>query len=311
MTQRAKAQAQQKAKLTPRDYRFHFFPWWGEPAYRIESGHVVITDKDREYFDKIEASEGCQLDEAQRRWYVATRDADFGGDPEKMWQEYPSTPDEAFQVSTEGTYYAVQLAKARKDGRISTVPHADGVPVNTFWDIGNSDGTAVWLHQKVGQTHRFIKFIEGWGEPYSYFVGEMQKLGYIWGTHYLPHDGQRWRMEAQATEAGKLHNPGRITMQDENQPVRPAADDAGRDAAHHPQRLMAPRHAIGDPVVITATVVGVHFTESKVHYAGPDRRQRGHRGLVRRRASAQGGLEWTTEPAADRSDPPPLHAPSG
>ena len=28
-------------------------------------------------------------------------------------------------------------------------------------DIGNSDGTAVWLHQHVGMTDRFIGFIEG------------------------------------------------------------------------------------------------------------------------------------------------------
>ncbi len=195
MTQRARAQQQKKSVLTQRDYRFHFFPWWGEEAYRIESGDVVITEKDKEYFEKVEAKEGITLDDAQRRWYVATRDSDFGGDPEKMWQEYPSTPDEAFQVSTEGTYYAVQLAAARKSGRICRVPHVDGVPVNTFWDIGSSDGTAVWLHQKVGLDHRFIKFIEGWGEPYSYYLTKLQLLGYVWGKHYLPHDADHKRQQ--------------------------------------------------------------------------------------------------------------------
>lgn len=198
MTQRSQAQAQAKTSLTPRDYRFHFFPWWGEDGYRLESGDVVITDKDREYFDGIEAKEGCALDAAQRRWYVATRDADFGGDAEKMWQEYPSSPEEAFQVSTEGTYYAVQLAAARKQGRICNVPHVDGIPVNTFWDIGNSDGTAIWLHQKVGQDHRFFKFIEAWGEPYSYFAKELQKLDCVWGTHYLPHDAKHKRQQGHA-----------------------------------------------------------------------------------------------------------------
>lgn len=198
MTKRSQAQAQAGARLTPRDYRFHFFPWWGEAGYRIDSGDVVITDKDREYFDAIEAKEGCTLDEAQRRWWVATRDADFGGDAESMWQEYPSSPEEAFQVSTEGTYYAVQLAAARKSGRICNVPHLDGTPVNTFWDIGNSDGTAIWLHQRVGQDHRFFKFIEGWGEPYSFFAKKLQALDCVWGTHYLPHDAKHKRQQGHA-----------------------------------------------------------------------------------------------------------------
>jgi len=198
MTQRSKGQADSKAKLTERDYRFHFFPWWGEEAYRIESGDVVITDKDNEYFNGIEAKEKCEIDLAQRRWYVATRDADFGGNAESMWQEYPSTPEEAFQVSTEGTYYAVQLTAARKAGRITNVPHVDGVPVNTFWDIGNSDGTAIWLHQKVGQDHRFFRFIEGWGEPYAFYAKKLQALDCLWGTHYLPHDAAHKRQQGHA-----------------------------------------------------------------------------------------------------------------
>jgi hypothetical protein len=201
MTKRAQALAQKGADLTPRDYRFHFFPWWGEEAYRIEAGDVAITDKDREYFEKVEASQGCTLDETQRRWYVATRDADFSGDQEKMWQEYPSTPDEAFQVSTEGTYYAVQLATARKTGRIGAVPHIDGLPVNTFWDIGGGDGTAIWLHQLLGAQHRFIRFLEGWGEPYSFYIAKMQALGYVWGTHYLPHDAAHKRQRGTSMAA--------------------------------------------------------------------------------------------------------------
>jgi hypothetical protein len=195
MTERARGLAEKKTPLTPRDYRFHFFPWWEEPSYRVETGHVPITDKDNEYFDAVESSQGVKLDESQRRWYVATRESDFSGDSEKMWQEYPSTPEEAFKVSTEGTYYAQQLAAARRDDRITVVPHVDGAPVNTFWDIGNSDGTAVWFHQKIGLQHRFIRFIEGWGEPYSYFITKMQAMGFVWGEHYLPHDAAHKRQQ--------------------------------------------------------------------------------------------------------------------
>ncbi len=195
MCKRAMATDEKGVDLSPRDYRFHFFPWWQEPGYRLDSTNVVITDKDREYFGVIEGEMDCVLDAEQRNWYVATRDADFSGDPEKMWQEYPSTPKEAFQQSTEGTYYAVQLAAARKEGRIGLFPHVTSVPVNTFWDIGSSDGTAIWFHQRIGAENRFIKFMEGWGEPYSFFIRQMQALGYVWGAHYLPHDGDHKRQQ--------------------------------------------------------------------------------------------------------------------
>ncbi|WP_036289560.1 hypothetical protein [Methylosinus sp. PW1] len=195
MTKRAQALAESKAELTLRDYRFHFAAWWQAPEYRIDPRGVIITAKDHEYFDIVESKIGQKLAMDQRAWYVATRNSDFAGDPEKMWQEYPSYPEEAFKVSTEGTYYAVQLAAARRDGRIGKVPFVSGVPVNSFWDIGAGDGTAIWFHQKVGAEHRFIGFEEAWGEPYSYFVGKMQSRGWIWGTHYLPHDADHVRQQ--------------------------------------------------------------------------------------------------------------------
>lgn len=195
MVQKARAIGEQDRDLNPRDYRFHFFAWHDAPEYAIDFEGVVITKKDHEYFRQIEAELGKKISLFQRAWYVATRDADFAGDEQKMWQEYPSTPDEAFKISTQGTYYAVQLATARKNGRIGKVPYTPGVPVNTFWDIGASDGTAIWLHQRVGLEDRFIGFIEGWGEPYGYFISELQKLGYVWGTHYLPHDAEHKRQQ--------------------------------------------------------------------------------------------------------------------
>lgn len=195
MSKRAQALHESRADLTPRDYRFHFFPWHDAPEYEMSPKSVVITPKDHEYFDTIEGETGKKLSLEQRAWYCATRSADFAGDPEKMWQEYPSTPDEAFKVSTEGTYYAVQLAHARKDGRISRVPVVSNVPVNTFWDIGSRDGTAIWFHQRVGAEHRFIAFDEAWGEPYAYFIRRMQDRGWIWGTHYLPHDADHKRQQ--------------------------------------------------------------------------------------------------------------------
>jgi len=180
-------------KLNPKDYKFHFYPWWGEVRYKTNPDNVIITDKDNEYFDKIEQDSDCNLSVEQRAWWCMTRDSEFSGEEEKMWQEYPSTSTEAFQKSQEGCYYTVQMTKVRKEGRITEVAYRPGHPVNTFWDIGSGDGTGVWLHQRIGQKDNFIGYIEGWEEPYNYYVSKLNAFGYVWGAHHLPHDGTHTR----------------------------------------------------------------------------------------------------------------------
>ncbi|ARU06149.1 terminase [Comamonas serinivorans] len=203
LTMRALAQAEAGKQLNPRDYRLHFFAWWDEPTYTLDDDSVVLTPDDIEYFEMVEGLIGRELSQGQRCWYVATREADFSGDEERMWQEYPSFPPEAFQISQLGTYYAKQLTRVRKEKRIGVFPHVDGVPVNTFWDIGAGDGTAIWLHQRIGGEDRFIGFIEDWEQGYSHFITELQKLGYLWGTHYLPHDADHKRQQGARVVSAK------------------------------------------------------------------------------------------------------------
>ncbi len=193
LVQRAESMDVSKAPLTPKDYRFHFYAWWQEPRYRLQSGSVPISDKEHEYFDQIEAKMATKIDPDQRSWYIATKTADFSGAEELMWQEYPSTPDEAFQVSTEGNYYAKDMLELRKRGGVCRVPVLD-LPINTFWDIGNSDGCAVWFHQDLRGEDRFIDYYEAHGENLRHYVTYLQNRGYLFGTHFLPHDAEHKRL---------------------------------------------------------------------------------------------------------------------
>jgi hypothetical protein len=190
--QQALAIQERGVALTPKHYRLHFCAWWENPDYALEEGYVDITQKDVEYFQAVEAECEMSLNEAQRRWYIATRDGDFSGQEESMWRQYPSTIAEPFQVSTGGKWYAKQLSILRKKGRIAAVPPVDGLPVHTCWDIGGGDGTAVWMFQYVGTEYHFIGFEEGWDEPYNFYIVKLQQYGYVWGDHLLPHDaGQK------------------------------------------------------------------------------------------------------------------------
>ena len=209
MSETSRNKKESGAELSKKDYAFHFYPWHGAKEYRLDAD-VYITDQEHQYFDRIEQECGIEVDLAQRSWYIATRDNDFQGSSELMWQEYPSTPQEAFKKSKEGCWYTEQFIKVRREMRICSLPIRTDVPVNTFWDIGNSDGTAIWFHQKVGMQDLFIDFEEGWGEPYEYFVKTMQAKGYLWGKHYLPHDGahERQGQSANLSPQKMLQNLG-------------------------------------------------------------------------------------------------------
>lgn len=185
---------------TLRQWSFHFFPWFEDEGYSIDPDAHPVSPSEHEYFDKVQAywrDRGVHvtIEAGQRAWYVSQRDEEFSGDAEKMWQEYPSTPDECWQRSTEGTFYALQLSRARSEGRITRVPPVEGVRVNTFWDIGARDGTAIWLHQYVGMSHRFIGFIEDWDKGYAHFVRLLRETGYVFGGMFLPHDATHKRQQ--------------------------------------------------------------------------------------------------------------------
>jgi hypothetical protein len=192
MSETARKKKEAGLELSKKDYKFHFYPWFGADEYSLDAD-IYITSKEHEYFERIEQECDVKIGLQQRNWYIATRDNDFQGSSELMWQEYPSTPEEAFKKSKEGCWYTEQFIKVRREQRICSLPIRTDVPVNTFWDIGNSDGTAIWFHQRVGMQDLFIDFEEGWGEPYEYFVKIMQSKGYLWGKHYLPHDGAHAR----------------------------------------------------------------------------------------------------------------------
>jgi hypothetical protein len=120
---------------------------------------------------------------------IKERETDRKGDPDK----YAHIWEGAYLKNTEGDYYKKEMAAVRAEGRIRFIPKLD-IPVNTFWDIGNSDGCAVWLHQSIGMEDRFIGYYEAHGETLAHYVKEMRSRGHIFNKHFLPHDAAHKRL---------------------------------------------------------------------------------------------------------------------
>jgi hypothetical protein len=175
--------------LSPHEFKLIFLPWQLRQQYRADPATVLITKELADYFDDLEANHGIKLDAEQRAWYAVTQKK-IG--PDSMLKEYPSYPEEAFKVSIEGAYFKTQMTKAREERRIGKVPVDPSRPVNTFWDIGKSDNTAIWFHQNKGQMHHLVDFYENNGEGVEHYARILREKaaerGWTYDKHYGPHD---------------------------------------------------------------------------------------------------------------------------
>lgn len=93
-----------------------------------------------------------------------------------------------FSVPISGAYYADNIGKAYRDGRIGHVPHEERLSVDTWWDLGINDKMAIWFTQSVGQEIRAIDYYEGSGQGLPHYIQKIKEKGYIFGRHTAPHD---------------------------------------------------------------------------------------------------------------------------
>lgn len=125
----------------------------------------------------------------------AITEEDIEGDREKgmseemVQQEYYCS----FEKGIDGAYYAKILAKLSSDGHIRNVNYDQYTKVHTAWDIGFGDSTAIWWYQLIpgGEIH-VVDYYEDHAKGLPHYVGilEQKRLehGFIYGSHYFPHD---------------------------------------------------------------------------------------------------------------------------
>lgn len=208
LCKQAEALAETGRPLSPLDFKFHFHPWHSDPKHRLDPEGIALSAEDRAYFDGIEAETGAVIDAGQRAWYA--RKAAVQG--EDMLREYPSTPGEAFAGAVEGAYFGKELSRARREARIRRVPVEPALPVNTFWDLGVDDETAIWFHQQAGPEHRFVDYYENSGEGLNHYVRVLRDKaaarGFVYGAHFLPHDVQVTSLSTGRTRLDTLKGLG-------------------------------------------------------------------------------------------------------
>jgi hypothetical protein len=183
MTMTAKKLMDGHKKLTNLDFKFFFYPWWKDPNYVLDAGGVVVTTEDLNYFQDLEA-QGIVLTDDQKAWWVKK----FQVLGDEVFRENPSYPEEAFKASLLGAYYGKTISELRRKGRIGHVPYEPGFPVDTAWDLGMADATSIIFIQTINRERRVLDYYSASGEGMAHYANVLRDKGYVYGTHYMPHD---------------------------------------------------------------------------------------------------------------------------
>lgn len=113
-------------------------------------------------------------------------------------EEYEQEYECSWDAANVGSYYAKYMTKALKENRITNVPYNRIAVVDTFWDIGIGDTTAIWFRQRIQGREHIIDHLETSGVGLEWYVDALMKKGYTYNEHVFPHD-----MDAQEFGSGR------------------------------------------------------------------------------------------------------------
>jgi hypothetical protein len=136
-------------------------------------------------------------------------------------------------AAVKGAFYTAELTKARADGRIGRVPYDPALLVDTDWDLGVGDHTAIWFSQSLrGGEVRLIDYYAATGEGLPHYARVLQERGYIYGKHWAPHD---IRVREMASGRSRLETAASLGIKFE------VAPNVSFDDGIHAVRMLLPR----------------------------------------------------------------------
>ena len=109
---------------------------------------------------------------------------DRGVSEEHIQQEYYCS----FNGPMEGAVYGPEMRAMQSEGRICRVPYDPALLVDTWWDIGVGNPTAIWFTQTSFSDVRLIDYYEDSGKGMDFYAAFVAKKKYNYREHNAPHD---------------------------------------------------------------------------------------------------------------------------
>lgn len=137
--------------------------------------------------------------EKSRQGYILRNGNDFKYKQEMMldWGQ-----------SSTSSYYGLIMSVKDKDGTIGEYAHNPAYPVFTAWDLGRSDSMVIGFFQYFKGKPRIIDVYEQNGSSMKIAAKELKSKPYVYGWHFLPHDGTVASLNDNVRRIDVLHQEG-------------------------------------------------------------------------------------------------------
>ena len=102
----------------------------------------------------------------------------------------------SFEAAVLGAVYGKEMTDARAEGRITDVPYNADLPVETWWDLGYRDSTAIWFIQRHPSGKLMaIDYYENHLVGLDHYVKVLQEKPYSYSQHLAPHDAGKGELQ--------------------------------------------------------------------------------------------------------------------
>jgi hypothetical protein len=175
------------------EYKSHFYNWtWDDEEIEKSEVIPVLPGQFRNYQREHDLTNE-QISFYYQKWITLNKNWS------RLRQEYPTTPEEAFQASLEHAYYTEQMRQVEEDDRICYTPHDKNRYTIPVFDLGGQnaktgDSTAIIFFQVKGKEIRIIDTYSIRGKPFSSHMSYLDDLkrdkGYKIRDIWLPWDGK-------------------------------------------------------------------------------------------------------------------------
>jgi hypothetical protein len=170
----------------------------GETMRRMHLRFKKDTNHYTCYVDATNYMSQKQLDKV-REGYILRNGNDFKYKQEMLldWGQ-----------SSSSSYYGEIMSRKDTDGSIGEYPYNKAYPVFTAWDLGKSDAMVVGFFQYFKGKPRIIDIIEENGSNMKVMAKRIKAKPYVYGWHFLPHDGTVASLNDGINRVAMLHSEG-------------------------------------------------------------------------------------------------------
>ena len=103
---------------------------------------------------------------------------------EKYSQEFECS----FVGNIKGSIFGNIISSLEDKKQITRVPINPAYPVNTAFDLGFNDKTAVIFFQQIGHQIHIVDYYENSNEAFPHYAKVLKEKDYVYENHYGPHD---------------------------------------------------------------------------------------------------------------------------